>query len=145
MAFLLDTNVISETVRPRPDKTVLHWIEAQTPSDLFLAAQTIGELVRGAWKVRDQARRERFERWIEQDLARQFDGRILPFDASAAAVWGRLMGDGDRAGRRPYAADAQIAAAAIQHDLTLVTRNVKDFGNFDIQLLDPWQNLEGGH
>ena len=144
MAFLLDTNVISETVRPRPDRTVLHWIEAQTPSDLFLAAQTIGELVRGARKVREQARRERFERWIEQDLARQFDGRILPFDASAVAVWGRLMADGDRAGHRPSAADAQIAAAAIQHDLTLVTRNVKDFRSFDIQLLDPWQNLDDG-
>ena len=142
MAFLLDTNVVSETVRPRPDRTVLQWIESQSPVDLFLAAQTIGELVRGARKVREHARRERFERWIEHDLARQFDGRILPFDASTATVWGRLMGDGDRAGRRPSAADAQIAAAAIQHDLTLVTRNVKDFRSFDIPLLDPWQNLE---
>ena len=142
MAFLLDTNVISETVRPRPDKTVLDWIESQIPSDLFLAAQTLGELVRGARRVKEQARREQFERWIQQDLARQFDGRILPFDASTAAVWGRLMGDGDRAGRRPSAADAQIAAAAIQHDLTLVTRNVKDFRNFDIRLLDPWQGFE---
>ena len=142
MAFLLDTNVVSETVRPRPDETVLDWIESQSPRDLFLAAQTIGELVRGARKVREQTRRERFERWIEQDLARQFDGRILPFDASTAVVWGRLMGDGDRAGRRPSAADAQIAAGAIQHDLTLVTRNVKDFRNFDIRLLNPWQYPE---
>ena len=142
MAFLLDTNVISETVRPRPDNTVLDWIESQIPSDLFLAAQTLGELVRGARRVKEQARREQFERWIQQDLARQFDGHILPFDASTAAVWGRLMGDGDRAGRRPSAADAQIAAAAIQHDLTLVTRNVKDFRNFDIRLLDPWQGFE---
>ncbi|MCY4590037.1 MAG: type II toxin-antitoxin system VapC family toxin [Alphaproteobacteria bacterium] len=142
MAFLLDTNVISETVRPRPDKTVIDWIESQIPSDLFLAGQTLGELVRGARRVKEQARREQFERWIQQDLARQFDGRILPFDAPTAAVWGRLMGDGDRAGRRPSAADAQIAAAAIQHDLTLVTRNVKDFRNFDIRLLDPWQDFE---
>ena len=137
MAFLLDTNVVSESVRPRPDKTVLYWLEAQAPTDLFLAAQTIGELVRGARKVREQARRERFERWIEQDLARQFDGRVLPFDGHTAAIWGRLMGDGDRAGRPPAAADAQIAAAAIQHELLLVTRNVKDFVNFDIQLLNP--------
>lgn len=142
MAFLLDTNVISETVKPRPDKTVLDWIESQIPRDLFLAAQTIGELVRGARKVRERARRERFERWIEQDLTRQFDGRILPFDASTAAIWGRLMGDGDRAGRRPSAADAQIAAAAFQHDLILATRNVKDFRSFDIRLLDPRQYLE---
>ena len=142
MALLLDTNVVSETVRPRPEKMVLDWIEAQIPTDLFLAAQTIGELVRGARKVREQERRERFERWIEQDLARQFDGRVLPFDGRTATIWGRLMGDGDRAGRPPAAADAQIAAVAIQHELILVTRNVKDFGNFDIHLLDPWQTIE---
>ena len=139
MALLLDTNVVSETVRPRPEKMVLDWIEAQIPTDLFLAAQTIGELVRGARKVREQERRERFERWIEQDLARQFDGRVLPFDGRTATIWGRLMGDGDHAGRPPAAADAQIAAVAIQHELILVTRNVKDFGNFDIQLLNPWR------
>ena len=140
MAFLLDTNVVSETIRPRPEKPVLDWIEAQVPTDLFLAAQTIGELVRGARKVKEQARRERFEKWIEQDIDRQFDGRVLPFDGRTAAVWGRLMGDGDRAGRPPAAADAQIAAVAIQHELILVTRNVKDFVNFDIRLLDPWRN-----
>ena len=142
MAFLLDTNVVSETVRPRPRQPVLDWIEAQNPADLFLAAQTIGELVRGARKVREQERRERFERWIEQDLARQFDGRVLPFDGHTAAIWGRLMGDGDRAGRPPAAADAQIAAVAIQHELILVTRNMKDFVNFEIQLFDPWRNHE---
>ena len=143
MAFLLDTNVVSETIRPRPEKRVLDWIEAQVPTDLFLAAQTIGELVRGARKVKEQARRERFEKWIERDLDRQFDGRVLPFDGRTAAVWGRLMGDGDRAGRPPAAADAQIAAVAIQHELILVTRNVKDFVNFDIRLLDPWRNDKG--
>ena len=142
MAFLLDTNVVSETVRPRPGKMVLDWIEGQIPTDLFLAAQTIGELVRGARKAREQERRERFERWIEQGLARQFDGRVLPFDGRTAAIWGRLMGDGDRAGRPPAAADAQIAAVAIQHEMILVTRNVKDFVNFEIQLLDPWLNHE---
>ena len=94
MAFLLDTNVISETVRPRPDKTVLNRIESRNPRDLFLAAQAMGELVRGARRVREQSRREQFERWIEHDLARQFNGRILSFDASAAALWGRLMGGG---------------------------------------------------
>lgn len=138
MAFLLDTNVVSETVGPRPRQTVLDWMESRRPSDLFLAAQTIGELVRGARKVREHERRERFERWIEQDLARQFEGRVLPFDGGTAAIWGRLMGDGDRAGRRPSAADAQIASVAIQHELILVTRNVRDFVRFDVRLLNPW-------
>ncbi|MDE0045934.1 MAG: type II toxin-antitoxin system VapC family toxin [bacterium] len=138
MAFLLDTNVVSETVRPRPRQTVLDWLESRSPSDLFLAAQTIGELVRGARKVREHERRKRFERWIEQDLVRQFEGRVLPFDGGTAAIWGRLMGDGGRAGRRPSAADAQIASVAIQHELILVTRNVRDFARFDVRLLNPW-------
>ena len=140
MPFLLETNVVSETIRPRPERKVIEWIEAQVPTDLFLAAHTLGELVRGASRVGSQARRERYEKWIGQDLARQFEGRILPFDQQTALVWGRLMGDGDRVGRPPSAADAYIAAVALQHDLVLVTRNVKDFAYFNNRILDPWQN-----
>ena len=143
MPFLLDTNVVSETVKAKPEKRVLGWLEAQTPVELFLAAQTIGELVRGARKVKEKARRERFEQWIERDLADQFEGRVLPFDGPAAVLWGRLMGDGDRTGRTPAVADAQIAAVAIHHDLTLVTRNVKDFERFDMTLLNPWDERAG--
>ena len=138
MAFLLDTNVISEIVRPKPAQHVLEWIETQTPSDLFLASQTIGELVRGARKVKDRARRERFESWIMKDLTLQFEDRILPFDNDAARIWGKLMGDGDRAGRTPSAADAQIAAVVIHRGLTLVTRNVRDCEHVDLRLLNPW-------
>lgn len=139
MRFLLDTNVVSEIVRARPEPRVLDWLSGQQPADLFLAALTIGELMRGARKVSDMPRRRRFERWIERDLARQFDGRIIAFDAAAASIWGRLMGDGDRRGRTPSAADAQIAAIALQHELTLVTRNVKDFKEVGVELLNPWQ------
>ena len=138
MAFLLDTNVVSETVKPTPEERVLAWLEAQRPAELFLAAQTIGELVRDARKVKEKDRRERFQKWIEQDLTEQFDGRVLPFDETAAVLWGRLMGDGNRSGRTPAAADAQIAAIAIHHGLTLVTRNLKDFEAFGVTLFNPW-------
>jgi len=138
MPFLLDTNVVSETVERKPDPRLLAWLEEQTPGELFLAVQTIGELVRGARKVREKVRRERFEEWIEKDLTGQFQGRILPFDGPAAILWGRLMGDGDRRGGTPAAADAQIAAVAIHNGLTLVTGNTRDFAHFDLTLLDPW-------
>jgi len=138
VALLLDTNIISETMRPKPEQRVLAWFEAQNPSDLFLASLTIGELLRGARKVKEQERREHFEKWIENDLTMQFEDRILPFDGAAARIWGKLMGDGDRVGRTPSAADAQIAAVTIHGGLTLVTRNVKDFENFDLKLLNPW-------
>lgn len=138
-SFLLDTNVVSETMRPRPSAQVLDWLAHQTTRDLFLAALTIGELVRGARKVGDATKRQRYTNWIETDLTRQFQGRILPFDEAAARLWGEMMGDGDRTGRPPAAADAQIASIARARDLTIVTRNVKDFERLGVALLNPWE------
>lgn len=140
MPFLLDTNIISETVKAKPEPRVLEWLEAQIPADLFLASQTIGELVRGAHKATEKARRERFAKWIEEDLVWQFENRILAFDDAAARIWGRLMGEGDRKGQTPPAADTQIASVALNHDLILVTRNVKDFARFDLDVLNPWND-----
>lgn len=138
MAFLLDTNIISETVRAKPEARVIRWLQQQSPAALYLASQTMGELVRGACKLRDTARRQRLISWIEADLSYQFDGRVLPFDTPAAQLCGQLMGEGDRRGRTPSAADAQIAAVAITRRLVIVTRNVKDFEPFDVPLLNPW-------
>lgn len=139
MPFLLDTNIVSETVKLKPEPRVLKWLERQSPSELFLASLTIGELVRGAFKVKEKARRERFTKWIEEDLSQQFENRILAFDHVAARVWGQLMGEGDRKGKTPSAADTQIAAIAIDRDLTLVTRNVRDFEHFDLDILNLWE------
>jgi hypothetical protein len=138
MPFLLDTNIVSETIKPRPEGRVISWLGDQNPSDLYLASMTIGELVRGVRKLKKAARRRVYERWIEEDLSKQFDGRILPFDQGAAIIWGEIMGDGDRTGRTRPAADAQIAAVARRHNLTLATRNLKDFGSMKVKLFDPW-------
>lgn len=138
MAYLIDTNVISETLKPRPNAGVIAWFGEQRANDLFLASMSLGELVRGACRVKDKAKRERFKHWIDHDLAAQFRGRILPFDREAAVIWGAIMGDGDRNGRPKPMADAQIAAVARRHDLTLVTRNTRDFTDMDFALIDPW-------
>ncbi len=138
MAYLIDTNVISETFKPRPERLVVDWIGRQIANDLFLASISLGELVRGVQRMRDRARRERFQRWIDYDLAAQFQGRILPFDREATVIWGEIMGDGDRAGHPKPMADAQIAAVARRHGLTLVTRNIRDFVGMEVVLLDPW-------
>ncbi len=138
MAFLIDTNVISETFRPRPAPQVLEWVGHQMAGDLFLAAVSLGELVRGARRVKGRAKRERFAHWINHDLATQFQDRVLPFDREAAVIWGAIMGDGDRAGRPKSMADAQIAAVALRHGLTLATRNIRDFKDMGVTLVDPW-------
>ena len=138
MPFLLDTNIISETVRPRPDPGVIDWLERQSPEELFLSAMTIGELMRGACKVKEEARREKLTKWIEEDLRQQFESRLLPFNDTSGKIWGQLMGNGDRAGKTPSAYDAQIAAIAIDRGLVLVTRNVSDFNRFELEILNPW-------
>jgi len=142
MPYLLDTNVISESVRRQPEPKVLAWIAEQNPSELFLSSMTIGELMRGARKLKDEIRRDKLEKWIEGELVGQFDGRILPFDEPSARRWGRLMGDGDRSGRPAAFADAQIAAVALENNLDLVTRNVKDFDRFDLDIVNPWDHVE---
>ncbi len=139
--FLLDTNVISELIKPSPKERVLRWLADLSALDLYLSSVTWGELARGPAKLPDGRRRKRLTRWIEEDLARQFDGRILPFDQQAAAVWGEIMGAGDRLGAPRAAIDAQIAAMAIRYALTLTTRNIADFEGMPVKLLNPWTEL----
>ena len=138
MAFLIDTNVVSETFRPQPSPAVVEWMGDQSAADLFLSSITLGELVRRARRLRDEVRRRRIERWVRSDLAAQFRDRVLSFDPEAAVIWGEIMGDGDRTGRVKPMADAQIAAVARRHGLTLATRNVGDFAGMSVALLDPW-------
>ena len=136
--FLLDTNVVSELVRATPHARVLSWMRLQRPTDLFLAAVTLGEIVRGVVRLPAGSRRSRLEEWVTQSLPRQFAGRIVAFDQQAAVIWGELMGTADRTGRPRASADAQIAATAIRHDFVLVTRNTSDFEDLTSALLNPW-------
>jgi hypothetical protein len=136
--FLLDTNVVSELVRATPHARVLSWMRLQRPTDLFLAAVTLGEIVRGVVRLPTSSRRSKLEAWVTELLPRQFAGRILAFDQQAAVIWGELMGTADRTGRPRASADAQIAATAIRHDLVLVTRNMPDFKELISALVNPW-------
>ena len=91
MSFLLDTNVISEVVKRRSDDRVLDWVSKQTPTDLHLSSHTIGELVRGAMKLKGTQRGDQLIRWIEGELVNQFADRILVYDVAAAQRWGAMM------------------------------------------------------
>ncbi len=137
--FLLDTNVVSELVRPAPHRRVVDWVKKHRPADLFLSAVTLGELVRGVVRLPAGSRRQALESWVAESLPGQFAGRILPFDQQVAVIWGELMGAADRAGGPRSAADAQIAATAMRHDLILVTRNTADFQDLKVIVLNPWE------
>ena len=133
MAFLLDTNVVSELRRPRPHGSVLAWLEGVADGDLHLASVTIGEIQAGIERTReqDQTKADEIERWLDQ-VCDTFN--ILNMDGPAFRCWAQLM---HRQSDTLYE-DAMIAAIAKVHELTVVTRNVTDFQPFAVPLLNPF-------
>ena len=136
--FLLDTNVPSELVRPQPDPKVTAWLGSQDLDALFLSVVSLGELRKGITTMEAGKRKLELERWLADDLLRKFYGRILPLTQAIAERWGVLEGQRQLLGRPIPVPDAQIAATALEHRLTVVTRNVKDFDLLGVPILNPW-------
>ena len=137
--FLLDTNCISELVRTKPEPRVLEWIEAADESLLHLSVLTLGEIRKGVAGLPQSRRRTRLETWLELELQTRFSGRILPIDAAVADRWGLLAAEAKRKGSFLSAIDGLLAATALHHNLTIVSRNVKDFANTPAPILNPWE------
>ena len=139
--FLLDTNVPSELVRPQPEPKVKSWVAAQNLDLLFISVVSFGELRKGIALLSPGKRRAGLETWIETDLTVLFFGRILPLTRSIAEQWGVLEAQRQLAGRPLNAPDGQIAATALDHGLTVVTRNTKDFADLGVTLFNPWDTV----
>ena len=135
MSYLIDTNVLSELRKRQPDAQVVRWMAERPATTLYLSVLTLGELRKGVESLMQQARKRRLLDWLEVELPAYFAGRIVSVDAAVADRWGRLLSQA----RRPLPAiDSLLAATALAHGLTLVTRNLKDFQYPDLQVLDPW-------
>lgn len=138
--FLVDTNCISEVVRVKPDPRVLAWIEAADESLLYISVLTLGEIRKGVAALPQSRRRSRLETWLEVELQARFSGRILPIDVAVADRWGLLAANAKASGKSLSTIDGLLAATAIHHNLTIVSRNVSDFAFVPVQVLNPWES-----
>lgn len=137
MNFLLDTNAVSEWVKPRPNPGLIRWTESADEDRVFLSVISLAELRYGVERLPAGARRNRLEQWLRDDLPLRFEGRILSVDDKVAEAWGKTVSRCEALGRPIGAMDAFLSATADVHRLTLVTRNVSDFPLLKA-LLNPW-------
>jgi predicted nucleic acid-binding protein len=137
--FLIDTNVVSELLRPAPSDRVMDWLNAQPPMDIAISVLTIGEIERGMTLMPAGRRRSALERWINQDIPQQFQGRIIGMDEAVAREWGRLSARSGISGRGLPVMDGLLLATASVHALTFVTRNESDCAARGVPILNPWR------
>jgi len=136
--YLLDICVLSELVKSEPDAHVLQWVKARKPFELCISAMTWGELQRGVTRLPESRRRAELTVWLQQ-LEAGFEDRILAFDQNGSKIWAHMTVQAEAQGKTMAAFDSIIAATARAHDCTLVTRNIGDFINAGIDVLNPWQ------
>lgn len=136
--FLVDTNCISELVRIEPEARLVNWMKVADESLLYLSVLTLGEIRKGAAGLPQSRRRTYLESWLELDLQIRFSGRILAIDNAVADRWGWLTAQAERKGRPLAAIDGLLAATALHHNLTIVSRNVSDFAGAQVPILNPW-------
>lgn len=133
--FLLDTNVISELIKPRPNSGVLQWMEEADEDLLHLSVLTLGEIRKGITSQSESKRRVSLEAWLNHELMLRFEGRILDIDQAVADCWGWVSG----ASKQPLPViDSLLAATALHHDLVLVTRDIRAIESTGVALLNPW-------
>ena len=138
MRYLLDTCLLSELVKPRPDPSVIAWVSQQNESQLFLSVLTLGELRKGVERLKDGRKRVRLAQWLEGELKPRFAGRLLAVDEDVAEQWGIVSAQASARGLALPVMDGLISATALVHGLTVVTRNVSDIQASGAQVFNPW-------
>jgi toxin FitB len=138
VSFLLDTNVVSEWVKPQPTPAVIAWLDEVDEDRVFLSVITLTELRYAIERIAVGRRRKRLENWLQHELPLRFEGRILDIDQTVANACGQLLAQREALGRPIEAMDAYLAATAEVYRLTLVTRNDSHFLNTVRSVLNPW-------
>ena len=138
MSFLLDTNVVSEWVKPQPNPGVIAWLADADEDRIFLSVVTLTELRYGVERMASGSRKRKLDQWLGEELPLRFEGRILDIDPAVANTWGKLVARSEAIGDRIELMDAFIAATAENYSLTVVTGNTSHFETLVRNVLNPW-------
>jgi len=137
--YLLDTNALSEAPKKVPNKGFIEWLSGVNELSIMTSCIVIGEINKGIHTIDDAEKKKTFQDWL-QEVQDSFAGRIVEIDISVCLLWGELMAKGRIAGKTPPAINALIAAQCIINNVTLVTRNIKDFEQFiELKVISPWK------
>ena len=138
MNYLLDTNVLSELVKPQPNQQIVDWVDSLDPATIFISVITLGEIRKGIEKTPSPQRKALLTTWLQTDLLLRFDGKIATITPAVALLWGELVGKLEQAGHPLPALDSLIAAIALAGDYTIATRNEDDFVHTGASVINPW-------
>ena len=139
MRYLLDTCVISELIKQKPNAKFIAWVRSQREEDLFVSTLTIGEFQKGISKLPASRKKSGLQSWLDDALVERFEGRILGIDAKVAKKWGEIQASTEAHGRKLPVIDSLIASTAIAHEMAVVTRNVDDMESTGAILYNPWE------
>jgi len=139
LRYLLDTCVLSELVKPKPNRGVIAWLEATEELSLHLSVVSFGELQKGVSKLKESRRRKTLQSWVDEELTARFAGRVLDIDRAVASRWGELSGNAERRGKKIPVLDGLLAATALEGGLTVVTENVRHFEATECSVHNPWE------
>lgn len=143
MKYLADTNFLSEFLKPRPNPGALKWLLATDETEIGISVVTIGEIARGIARSRPGARQQRLQVWLDGYILTRFSDRIVPVGLAEMLEWGRRYGEFERQGSPRPVIDSLLAVTAQVNELSIVSRNVRDFDRWDVPVINPWDDENG--
>lgn len=139
MKYILDTCVISELIKPRPNSAVVSWINSHLEENFYLTSITIGEIQRGISKLTESKKKKNLQNWLDSELIVRFDRRILSFGLLESKVWGKIQAQAEKEGNKMPILDGLMTSIAIVHDMGIATRNISDMEISGVDLINPWK------
>jgi predicted nucleic acid-binding protein len=138
MNYLLDTCVISEITKPRPNRKITGWLSSCPEENIYLSIITIGEIQKGISRLAESLKKSQLQHWLDNDLMMRFNHRIIGIDRNVARRWGQLVAKSEKIGQRIPVIDGLIAATGLVHELIVVTRNTTDIASSGVTIHNPW-------